>query len=59
MAIIANRYWTLLLVSAGAAVSYTAGLMPGFWLFFAVGVVLELIFWREFFRRRRSSSRQP
>ena len=52
MAIIANRSWMLLLLSAGAAVSYAAGLMPGFWLFFGVGVVLELIFWRELFRRR-------
>ena len=37
MAIIANPYWTLLLLFAGAAVSYAAGFMVGFWLFIAVG----------------------
>jgi hypothetical protein len=50
MAIIANRYWMLLLLSAGAAVSYAAGLMVGLWAFIAVGAVLELAFWRQFFQ---------
>ena len=53
MAIIANRYWTLLLLFAGAAVSYAAGFMVGFWLFIAVGAVLDLVFWRELFKRIR------
>ena len=51
MAIIANRYWALLLLSAGAAVSYAAGLMVGLWVLIAVGAVLELAFWSQFFKR--------
>ena len=52
MAIIANRYWTLLLLFAGAVVSYAAGFVIGFWLFIAVGAVLELVLWRELFKRK-------
>jgi hypothetical protein len=53
MAITANRYWLLLLLFMGATVSYAAGFMVGLWLFIAVGAVLELVFWRELFKRRR------
>jgi hypothetical protein len=53
MAIIANRYWTLLLLFAGAAVSYAAGFMVGFGLFIAVGAVFELAFWYRLFKRTR------
>ena len=52
MAIVANRYWVLLLLFAGAAVSYAASFMVGLWLFVAVGAILELVFWRELFKRR-------
>jgi hypothetical protein len=52
MAIVANRYWVLLLLFAGATVSYAAGFMVGLGLFFAVGAVLELVFWRQLFKRR-------
>jgi hypothetical protein len=53
MAILANRYWTLLLLLAGAVASYAAGFLVGFWLFIAVGAVLELILWCELFKGRR------
>jgi hypothetical protein len=53
MALVANRYWVLLLLFAGATVSYAAGFIVGFWLLIAVGAVLELVSWRELFKRRR------
>ena len=53
MAIMANRYWTLLLLLTGAAASYVAGFMAGFWLLIAVGFVLELFLWRQLLKRRR------
>jgi hypothetical protein len=53
MAIVANRYWALLLLLAGAVVCYTAGFMAGFWLLIVVGAILELAFWSELIRRKR------
>ena len=53
MAIVANRYWTLLLLLTGAVVCYTAGFMGGFWLLVAVGAILELAFWLQLFKRSR------
>jgi hypothetical protein len=53
MAIFANRYWILLALISAAVVSYSVGFMIGLGLFVAAGVVLELAFWFELFRRRR------
>ena len=53
MAILANRCWILLSLIAAAAVSYSVGFMVGLGLFVAAGVVFELAFWFELFRRRR------
>ncbi|MCH9693776.1 MAG: hypothetical protein K0U72_04630 [Gammaproteobacteria bacterium] len=53
MAILANRYLVLLLLFAGAAISYFVGLKIGFWLLIAVGAIFELAFWFEFFIRQR------
>jgi hypothetical protein len=53
MAIVASRYWTLLLLLAGAVVCYATGFMGGFWSLVAVGAILELAFWLELFKRSR------
>ena len=53
MALIANRYWILLALLAGAAVSYSIGLAAGLGLFLAAGVILELAFWLQLFKRRK------
>ncbi len=53
MAIVANRYWILLALGAGAVVSYGVGSMAGFGLFLAAGVVFELALWHQLFKRRR------
>jgi len=53
MAILANRYWILLALITAAVVSYSVGFMVGLGLFVAAGVVFELAFWFELFRRRR------
>jgi hypothetical protein len=55
MAIIANRYLTLLLLISAAAISYAVGFMAGFWLLIVIGAVFELMFWGKliFGRRRR------
>ena len=45
MAISANRYLTLFLLFVAASTSYAVGFIIGFWLFIAVGVVFELVFW--------------
>ncbi len=57
MAIMANRYRTLLLLFVAAAISYAVGLTVGFWILIAIGAALELTFWFEllFGRRRRQS----
>ena len=53
MAIIANRYWTLLALFVAAATSYSLGFVVGVGLFIAAGVVFELAFWYQLFARRR------
>jgi len=53
MAILANRYWILLALISAAVVSYSVGFIVGLGLFLAAGVVLELAFWFEQFRRGR------
>jgi hypothetical protein len=53
MAILANRYWILLALIAGAIVSYGVGSMAGFGLFLVAGGIFELAFWQELFKRRR------
>ena len=53
MAILANRYWILLALILAAAASYSVGLMAGLGLFIAAGVIFELAFWFQLFRRRR------
>jgi len=53
MAILANRYWILLALISAAVVSYSVGFMVGLGLLVAAGVVFELAFWFELFRRRR------
>jgi hypothetical protein len=60
MAISANRYLTLFLLFVAASISYAIGFIIGFWLFIAVGVVLELAFWLELLtgRRRRALVRK-
>jgi hypothetical protein len=55
MAILANHYWILLALMAAAVVSYSVGFMVGLGLVVAAGVVFELAFWFELFRRRRRS----
>ncbi len=52
MAIVENRYWILLALVAAAAVSYGVGFMVGLGLFVAAGVIFELAFWLELFKRR-------
>jgi hypothetical protein len=53
MAIVANRYWTLLALVTGAVVCYAVGSMAGFGLFLAGGAVLELAFWHQLIKRKR------
>jgi hypothetical protein len=53
MAMASTRYWILLALFAGAVVSYGVGSMAGFGLFLVAGVVFELAFWYELFKRRR------
>jgi hypothetical protein len=53
MALIANRYWILLALFAGATVSYSIGFMVGVGLFIAAGLVFELAFWHQLIRRSR------
>ena len=53
MAIAANRYWLLLVLLAGAVVSYSVGFMVGFGLFLGVGGLLELAFLYVVFLRKR------
>ena len=53
MAIVANRYWLLLALVAGAVVSYGVGFMAGFGFFLAAGVIFELAFWHQLLKRRR------
>ena len=53
MAILANRYWILLALGAAAVVSYSVGAMVGLGLVLAAGVIFELAFWLELFKRKR------
>lgn len=53
MAIVANRYWLLLALLAGAVVSYSVGFMAGLGLFLAAGVFLELAFWFAVLKGKR------
>ena len=53
MAIIANRCLTLLLLFAAAAASYIIGVKIGFWMLVAIGAILELAFWYQWFVGRR------
>jgi hypothetical protein len=53
MALIANRYWILLALFAGAAVNYSIGFLVGVGLFIAAGLVFELAFWHQLIRRSR------
>jgi hypothetical protein len=53
MAITANRYLTLFLLFAAAAISYAVGFTIGFLLLIGIGAAFELAFWLQLFRRRR------
>lgn len=53
MAIVANRHLMLLALLAGAALSYSVGFIAGLGLFLAAGVLLELAFWYQLFKRKR------
>ena len=53
MAIMANRYLILLLLFAAATGSYIIGVKVGFWMLIAAGAIFELVFWYEWFVRRR------
>jgi hypothetical protein len=53
MAIVANHSWMLLTLLAGAVVSYSVGFMAGLGFFLAAGVLLELAFWYQLFKRKR------
>jgi hypothetical protein len=53
MAITSNRYLTLFLLFAAAAVCYAVGFTVGFWLLIAAGAIFELAFWFELIVRRR------
>ena len=53
MAIVANRYCDTSALVAAAVVSYSVGFMAGLGLFVAAGIVFELAFWLELFKRRR------
>jgi hypothetical protein len=39
------RYPALLLLFLAAIISYAVGFIVGFWLFIAVGAILETVFW--------------
>lgn len=43
----------LLALLAGAALSYSVGFIAGLGLFLAAGVLLELAFWYQLFKRKR------
>ena len=51
MAIVESRYWVLLGLVSAAAVSYSVGFMVGLGLLVAVGVIFELAFWLQLFKR--------
>jgi len=53
MAILSNRYWILLALLTAAVVSYSVGSLAGVGLFVVAGVVFELAFWFELFKRIR------
>ena len=53
MAITANRYLTLFLLFVAASISYVVDFIVGFWLFFAVGVIFELLFWAKLLTGKR------
>ncbi len=53
MALIANRYWILLVLFAAATVSYSLGFIVGFGLFIAAGLVFELAFWHQLIKQKR------
>jgi hypothetical protein len=48
MTISTIRYPALLLLFLAALISYAVGFIAGFWLFFAVGAILETVFWIRF-----------
>jgi hypothetical protein len=50
---LANRYWMLFALLAGAVGCYSVGLMAGVGLFLAAGVLLELAFWYGLWKRTR------
>jgi hypothetical protein len=58
MAIVEHRYWILLALVTAAVVSYGAGFIVGLGLFVAAGVIFELTFWLELFRRKHLSIRR-
>jgi hypothetical protein len=53
MGITSNRYLTLLCLFGAAGISYAVGFTAGTWVFIALGVIFELTFWVELFKRRR------
>jgi len=53
MAITVNRYLSLLLLFAAAAISYAVGFMVGFWLLIVIGGAFELAFWFKLILRSR------
>ena len=53
MAITANRYLTLFLLFAAAAISYAVGFTIGFWLLIVIGGAFELAFWFQLIVRNR------
>lgn len=53
MAITTNRYLTLFLLFAAAAISYAVGFMVGFWLLIVIGGAFELAFWFQLILRNR------
>ena len=53
MAIVVNRYFVLLALLAGAAISYSVGYIAGLGLLLAAGAILELAFWYQVFKRKR------
>jgi len=57
MAINANRYLTLFLLFAAAAISYAVGFSVGFWVLIVVGGAFELAFWFQLILRNRRESR--
>lgn len=53
VAILANHYGILLALVVAAVVSYSVGFMAGLGLFVAAGIIFELAFWIELFKRHR------